>query len=560
MKRVLAILLCLPFTVFLLLNGFLIFTSYESQVQTLVDLFAQPSLESYLRTVAYPPKHYQAALVILPIFTLLIGVLTFYAIQKNRAWNLLTHLRKRARWSVKSVWNTLKSQPTSHLIFLSAILVFYFIRSFYNALYYPIQHDEYWTFNYFSNGNFIKVFAPGNNHFFNSLGNYLCHYLPIPEPLIFRLPVIIGGFFTLLIFYLFLVKTISSKISIIGTSLLCFSPPFLFYSMYGRGYIFLLFFTIICFWCWIRFTQTQKRYYKIIFTLAAFAGVLSVMTFAYVLLTFGIMSFVQIMYKKWTWKNLLLFYAPLLLLLVCWSIPGWLLGQWQTTLAYKPEMHHEGMEIMTSFLFRNAYFFLGFKKLGLVFWLLLIICFLGLKDTNDSWKYLHLFSILSFCIVFIMSLLQGFEITERFAFHLILLPIAALTFVFTEKFKPFWAYLSLGVFCLIFSFGAYTHKYLNWSVNADYAAKEMNSKMIAANITEVYLDDNYYKPAIIYFYSKNNAAIRVYSSAPQSIDYVPFDAHKKYEAIICDTDNAPFYSQKGYKVAYQNKAATLFVP
>lgn len=560
MKRIFAILSCIPFL--LLLGGlaFLFLLSYETQVQFLIDLFNQPTLEKYIREIAYPPAHYNAARVIIPIITLCIGIFTYFFLRNNYYWELLTHLRKRTKWSIRSVWQTLRQQSKFQLTFLVFLLLFYIVRSIYNAYHYPIQHDEYWTFNYFSNGHFLKVFVPGNNHFFNSFGNYLVAQFSASEFLIFRLTVIVGGCFTLLFFYLFLIKTISPKIAVIGSSLLCFSPPFVFYSMYGRGYIFLLLFTILCFWCWIRFTQTHKRYYKLAFTLFAFCGLLSVLTFAYVLLVFFCMSLIQSIVKKWEWRELVTFYLPLLFIIVCWSIPGWLLGQWQATLSYQPEVHHEGFQILTSFLYRNAYFFLGFKKLGLIFWILLMICVFGLRHENDSWNYWHQFALLSFTILFFMSLVQGFEITERFAFHLILMPLAAITFVFTEKFKVFFAYLGLASICLTFTWGTYEHKYINWSVNADRAAVAMSEWMLANDIQEVYLDDNYYKPALIYYFHKNKKALEIYSSAPQSIDFTPFNDKTKYQSIICDSDDAFLYALKGYKAVYKNKAATLFIP
>src|SRR5690606_26132224 len=227
---------------------------------------------------------------------------------------------------------------------------------------------------------------------------------------------------------------------------------------------------------------------------------------------------------------------------------------------YQPEVHHEGFQILTSFLYRNAYFFLGFKKLGLIFWILLMICVFGLRHENDSWNYWHQFALLSFTILFFMSLVQGFEITERFAFHLILMPLAAITFVFTEKFRVFFAYLGLASICLTFTWGTYEHKYINWSVNADRAAVARSDWMLANDIQEVYLDDNYYKPALIYYFHKNKKALEIYSSAPQSIDFTPFNDKTKYETSICDLDDAFPYALKGYTAVYKNTAATLFVP
>lgn len=560
MKRFLTILLCLPFLTLLVMNAVFFAFNYEKQITFLKELFKQDSLESYIRNVAFPYSHYQWAQIILPLFTIIVGISTFYLIKNKRVNDLFSYFLNRLRCSIRSIKKTLLEQPKSNLYILACLLVFYLARSLFNALYFPIQHDEYWTYNYFSNGSWVKVFSPGNNHFLNSASAFLLKYTFIHENLIFRLSVILGGAITLLMFYLLLVKTISPKIAIVGAVLLCFSPAFMFYAMYGRGYVFLLLFTIICFWSWIRYTQTHERYYIITFTLASFLGFLSVMTFAYVMVVFFLMSVVQFLYKKWDWKETLSFYLPIVIIMLCWSIPGWLLGQWQSTISYKPEVHTEGIDIISSFLLKNSYFFLGFKKVGLLFWLLLVVCFLGLKHINDSWKYWHQFIIISFVSLFVLSFIQGFEITERFAYHLILLPVLAFTFIFTEKAKPSLIIGSVALLCVISSIGAYSHKYLNWSVNADVASVEISKLMIDKGVTEVYLDDNYYKPALIYYYHKENKSIAFYSSAIQSIDYSPFEAKSKFEAIVCDSDNAFFYTSKGYKVAYQNKAATLLFP
>ena len=257
------------------------------------------------------------------------------------------------------------------------LMLFFILREGFQLYRYELQYDEAWTYNHFvSNGFIISAISPNNNHILYSLFACLFDYLPFETKYSLRLPVYLGGIATCSLFYLFLRNYWSWHWALIGLAWFSFSPGICFYSMYARGYIFQLFFTLLATWSTLKLvtSATKTGYFWSLWIISNILGFYSVPTYAYVWLLLNITFLLPlILEKKQLWKQV--FFANLLVLFI-------------TSLLYLPFMLTNGLNILLNIATHEApqgeffwnyqdkvadWLLLGAGRLTPVYWFLLVL-------------------------------------------------------------------------------------------------------------------------------------------------------------------------------------------
>ncbi len=176
-------------------------------------------------------------------------------------------------------------------IYLITIIILYLFINLFRINFYPIYIDEAFTYLNFTSKGFVSSltdYPEPNNHVFFSLISNVFYYFPFDTILNLRLPNIIIGGITSGILYFFLRKEFSHKVVIIPHIIFTFSYIFSFYSVFARGYMLIIFFTLISFICLYHLSKQFNSIDLIIFSICSILGFYTIPIYLYVFATFFI--------------------------------------------------------------------------------------------------------------------------------------------------------------------------------------------------------------------------------------------------------------------------------
>jgi hypothetical protein len=214
------------------------------------------------------------------------------------------------------------------IIFIS-VFIFIFAFRLFHFYQFPLFTDEVFSYVYFVSRGFLvsASYYPGpNNHvFYSELCTFTDLFFNDPR-LIMRLPSFIISMVLSFVLFLSVKKYYGFLTGLFTLVLFSFSDHVNFYSIQGRGYILLTFFTFIAGYSLIKYLYGRKDVYLLFFILSSVLGFYTIPVFLYPFLSFAIFTLFIIVSNKW-WNDVfrffivfgviamlvVLFYLPILL-------------------------------------------------------------------------------------------------------------------------------------------------------------------------------------------------------------------------------------------------------
>jgi hypothetical protein len=216
---------------------------------------------------------YRKAFVLLPLSVLFsIVILSLLLIKRKsvlRGLALLTGKMNSIMAESKRCLKKLNKAEIVTLLFVIACIVL--SRAYlFNML--PFNHDE--AFSYFSfvrkSPELIMTFySDVNNHVFNNLLTYPFTFL-FEDPLwVMRVPVLLTSFLIFVLVFFFCLRHYNFQTALLGLILTGFPFSTSFYSVIGRGYILLSFFTLLAFFSFIKLTEQRNSLFYFVLLIAS---------------------------------------------------------------------------------------------------------------------------------------------------------------------------------------------------------------------------------------------------------------------------------------------------
>lgn len=535
-----------------------------------------------------------------------------YTFKKHKSWaeKVMGIMRGVGRF-LRGVWqNTAQNfgnLPKKMRYLFAIIFVAFLFRTAFNAHFYELQYDEAWTYNNFVHrGAIISAISPHNNHilytilasWLNFFSNILPNIFSIDGKFILRLPVMLGGAFFLLLWLAFWLRQLGGYKAILQSAWLISAPVFMFYAMYGRGYIFAILFGFIHLWALVGIAESinnsnSKPTKKHTWTLAAarILGVYSLPTYIYIWLA-AELAFICVLTKKQGFAAVL---KPLLqnLFLVILFL----------ALLYAPFLLTNGISVLWSAAAKSDYTFAqhwqlfhklsdwllwGADTLYSGFFTLFLVAFAVWqlrKENRILFRIWHFFSIFILLLPLFAFFYQPLRVWSPqilaygFLFGQILIQFYTFASNYLQKNISKNIYLNISkniykniftlciFFCILCNqWQAYRHYEINWTADLDRTAKNIAQILANNQINELYIFSRYDKPLLEYYHlRRTNQPLKVAMPFVESVDYQLFTA-KIYPAILLDIeDYRPTATDKiqlakaEYELIYSNWRLQLYI-
>ena len=209
--------------------------------------------------------------------------------------------------------NEYKSDKKTLLVLFILLVIAFVLRI--NKLDQGMWYDEVSTLvNYVrpSLGHIITDYSSQNQHFLYSILAHVSISIFGESVWALRLPAVIFGVGSIWALYLLSIKITNRKEAILAITLLTFSYHHVWFSQNARGYIGLLFFTIIATWLFIRGLTESKWIIWISYAFCASLGMFTHLTMMFVIIShFVIYSYFLfkslILRTSFSWRPLLAF-------------------------------------------------------------------------------------------------------------------------------------------------------------------------------------------------------------------------------------------------------------
>jgi hypothetical protein len=521
-------------------------TAYEQFTTVLLQTVHKLDWRPYFEQAVLPQARYAMLPYLLGILFVFWLLLSPWYFHKSQYWSRFLALFYTTHKQQQAAFWTALSQAEKG--FLGLIIGLAAVRMLYYMGHYALQYDEAWTYNHFvSNGFWVAAISPNNNHILYTLLACLSDYLPIDGQYSLRLPVAIGGLVLLLVFYKFARQIGSSYWALLGLAFLAFAPAASLYSLYARGYIFQLLFTVIALAAtWHLLTVKRQLYYHWTWWIVAHVlGLYSVPTHAYVVVVTSLFlvwkgRFSITFLKKWLLANA--------------TVMGC------TTLLYAPYFITNGGQVLWAAASQGpsgeAWWAYQDKVADWLLWgggrgtpvygiWLGLLAVLVVLYYNKKHKYTA-YTLVQLVLLFLLfpTLLNGLTGAQPpYRVWCFLGPILALWIVLAgQVLAPHWQHpkqLLLGIFMIIgvYSWRLEQHYALQWSAKLDWQVQSIAQHLLDANIQHCYLFSNYDKPLLEYYYLRQGKRLHINMVSPQSKDYAPFEQLPLYEAVLWDAED-----------------------
>lgn len=270
----------------MVLACFLSIYDYSSFADWVLLQFDKPHLKAKFQQIFPTPRY---TLIQYGIWFLVgaTGLGIFYLIHKAKAiTEKLGKVIKKVILFCNKGLKVLESLSFSEKLLLLGIIGGSGLLTLYRIFTLDFIYDEVWTFLYFTrHPPFIAIstYPAPNNHVLFSFISSILYNLGFSSLWALRLPVFLTGSLTSLLFWFFTKEYFGKTTAFISLSFFAFCLPFSFYSVYGRGYIFIILFTLIAIWALLKLMEAPKNNYYFITLLGAIVlGFYSIPTFLYV--------------------------------------------------------------------------------------------------------------------------------------------------------------------------------------------------------------------------------------------------------------------------------------
>lgn len=208
-------------------------------------------------------------------------------------------------------------------------LILPFLASVYFAVTMPVSYDEAWTYlNFTSKGPFASAsyYPAPNNHILHSLLTNATAWMPLPNLLCMRLPVIIINALTWCIGYAFLKNAFNARVAVVIVSISAMLFMSIYYSYMSRGYALISLCFICAFYAAHRIAGNKQESGKewAVYVISGILGLYTMPSFLYPLMTLNVFLFLSDYkrFKKLSVVNLLIFITSGLMYLPVMLISG----------------------------------------------------------------------------------------------------------------------------------------------------------------------------------------------------------------------------------------------
>lgn len=517
---------------------------YESFTTSTLQIVHKESWRFYFQQSVFPSTRFVIARYGVLCLLLFWGIFAywFYHQAERYSQSILTFL-KISKCILRHQIH--EFQPTEKRLFALLILLF-MLRGGIQLSRYALQYDEAWTYNHFiSNGFIVSAISPNNNHILYSLLACLFDYFPFETKYCLRLPVYLGGIATCGLFYLFLRNFWKWQWALVGLAWFAFSPGICFYSMYARGYIFQVFFTLLTTWSTLKLLQTttKKTYFWNLWIMSNILGFYSIPTYVYVWFLLNVMLLSTfIIEKQYLWKQW--FFANLFVLTI-------------TSLLFLPFMLTNGLNTLLNIATHEAsqgenfwnyqdkvtdWLLLGAGRLTPVYWFLLLIILGLIRCLFTKQIPQKTISVTLIFLLFpsLLNLTIGTQPPYRIWCFLSVFIGTAVPCLGACLFRKNNSTILILLALSFISFNIWrteVHYAIRWSANLDKNVQKIATSMLNNKLSEVYLFSNYDKPLLEYYYLQENQRLKVFMIAPSSKNYAPFVNASLYQSVLWDKED-----------------------
>lgn len=521
------------------------FSNYEILTSVLLKAVHKETWRPYFEQHVFPLHRFLLLQYIAIFFNLIWIIFAWWFYKKIDCFS--DCLLAFARESQKKIHRQIYAFEAQERLFFCLLLTIFCIRGLLQIYRYELQYDEAWTYNHFiSNGFFVSAISPNNNHILYTLLACFFDYLPLTAKYALRLPVYLGGIATCILFYCMLRSFFKWQWAMLALAWFAFSPAICFYSMYARGYIFQIIFTVLATWTSLKIASNKtSKYFWNIWIIANILGFYSVPTYAYVWGILNVFLAIHVFRKLVNWKHFI------------WSNIVVLLG---TCILYFPFLVTNGLNTLIDIasteapqgeLFINYqdkvadWVLLGAGRLTSVYWFWMLMLFFSIpiwwKTKHDFIRRIIELTFLFLLFPSVLNLTIGTQPPYRvwcFLTIFIGILIALLGSFYTSKYRS--STLIIVIALILSSFSIWrteVHYAIRWSADLDRAVKKIGTVLLENNFSEVYLFSNYDKPLLTYYYLRAEKRLKVYMSTMDSKNYAPFIDAPIYEVVLWDKED-----------------------
>lgn len=518
---------------------------YHTFTNLVLESVHKKDWQPYFEEQVFPPNRFNTLQYLAPFFSL-ITLFFAYWFCKNAA-HFSENLSNIGRQSNRIIRQQIQRFERQEKRFFLVLLALFALRGIFQIYRYELQYDEAWTYNHFiSNGFLISAISPNNNHLLYTLFACLFDYLPIAAKYSLRLPVYLGGLATCILFYWMVRSIWKWQWALVALAWFAFSPGICFYSMYARGYIFQIFFTLLATWASLKITsKTSSNYFWFLWSLANILGFYSVPTYAYIWLLLNAFLCIHMItkntnWKPWVWSNIVVLLVTGLLYLPFLATNGL-----NTLVAIASTKAPQG-EAFLNYQDKVADWVLfGGGRLTPVywFWSLLLLFALPIWWKVKSHSIRRTVELILLFLLFpsILNLSFGTQPPYRVwcfltIFIALIIPLIGSFYTIKIKSKTFLFIVAITL-SSISIWRTEVHYAIRWSADLDKEVQKIATTLLDHNFSEVYLFSNYDKPLLEYYYLQDQQRLKVFMAAPDSKNYAPFVDAFIYQVVLWDKED-----------------------
>ena len=453
-------------------------------------------------------------------------------------------------------------------IYLISIIILFLCINLFRINFYPIYIDEAFTYLNFTSKGFVNSmteYPEPNNHIFFSLISNIFYYFPFETILNLRLPNLMIGGITSITLYLFIRKEFSHKVAVIPHVLFTFSYIFSFYSVFARGYMLIIFFTLISVICLSRLSKQFNSKDLIIFSICSVLGFYTIPIYLYVYATFLIyLSFLlykkHLSFKHFFISNLviglcvLLLYAPIIYY-----------NSLDSIINNKFTKKIERSEVLDYIIsnWKGVYDkLLGINSGAILLLVIVSLIFVAIKYPNKLKNQTILAVLLFLCLPFLYMLLHSVIPGAR-TWCFILIPfIFGITLILNEVYKlipihKYFVYLS-GILLIFIQFNIFIKSNPKYAHPFDRVGEIITQKVMAKGYQNFYFDnkEELSEQVFIEFtYHKRHKKIHVKNHSLKRLNLDSFDCVIYKNDVILNQKISPNFIEiyKDYSITIMGK-------
>lgn len=509
----------LPLLLVMACLGYFLTFTYENLLAFAQDMAGAAHLNEYIAQKLTPAVSFYAK--VMAGLGMAVCVFSFVFIWRNRV-GVEAKIAGVGLWTKRFLlghYFFTTSLPVRQRQLLAAILALFIAKTIFIYQHYELQYDDCWTYNRFiSKGFLFSWWAPHNNHPLYAMFCALLDKSPLSAHWVMRTPNFIAALLSGWFFFRMVYRTTGFWGAFAGLAWLIFSPPFTYYVLYARGYMFGTLFFIL---------SLQSLFDKkhIAFELFSFLSFASTQGMALLLaplwVYWGGQKFGN--FKRSNYWPLLIFTA----LSVFFYAPSILAGSFAVAsdAISQPSVSFETVVYQFSWL-------TGLKHHPWIYMLFWLAAF-GLAIRNSiSFLFPTLMSIPLICWM------MGFPVPERVFTPLAVVIALVFGTILASKWQVALIVSSLSVF--LNTYLVFNGDFMNWSKDIDEDCAKV-SQMLTAHPTDcIYLTNYYLQPRLELELSKaNHGKPKLYLDEAGSLNHVSREIGERCGLMVFDKEDTP---------------------